>query len=79
MNIVDALRLVGMPMPDNCYIVTLDSETEPTRISFDCLMHPGSTAAKGKRFRKQLTPDEVKLVLEAVQVQKVGYRLKGRK
>lgn len=79
LSIVEALRAVGVAVPDGCWAVTLDSETEPTRITFNCLLHAGTTAAKNTRIKRTLDAEQAMLVAAAVQVHKVGYRLRDRR
>lgn len=65
-TIMEALRLVGYDVPEGCTSVTLDDEEAPTRASFIC------------HVRRSLNAEQSKLVAQAVQVHKVGHRLKGK-
>lgn len=66
-NIMQALKLVGFDLPEGCTSVTLDSEDAPTRASFIC------------HVRRTLDAEQSKLMAQAVQLHKVGHRLKGTK
>lgn len=65
-TIMEALRLVGYDLPEGCVSVTLDNEEAPTRASFVCYMW------------RSLNAEQSKLVAQAVQLHKVGHRLKGK-
>jgi hypothetical protein len=66
-TIMEALKLVGYPLPEGTTSVTLDNEEAPTRASFIC------------HVRRSLNDEESKLMAQAVQLHKVGHRLKGTK
>ena len=75
MNIIDVLKSVGFDVPKGAYQVTLDSETNPTRIRFDCTV----AASEYRRVRFELSAGQRQLVLKAVQVHRVGHRMEGGK
>lgn len=66
-TIMQALQLVGYDLPEGCTSVTLDNEDAPTRARFFC------------HVRRSLNDEESRLMAKAVQLHKVGQRLKGTK
>lgn len=74
-TIVECLRSLGYAVPADAAMVELDSQEDPTWIEFSAMVDGKFRRIGG---RSPLSPDLKALVVRAVQLHYVGYRLSRR-